>query len=286
MRTGWQREYAAALAGWAHAEIDAGNAGVTIGRLSAALDRDPLDESAAAALIRALHAIGRVVDALTWYRRVRDRIVAEVGVEPGPFLRRVHDAVLRGAAVAAGPAGPAAATPDPPAAGPDREHSAVDRCHDLARALALAGHPDRALHHARQAAAGYRAAGDRTGEGRAYLTLGRCEMQLGDVPAGRRTAWHGLELLRDAGDAMGEADGWQTVGEADLHLGRHTDAMRCFWSSLTLYRRLGATELEAQVLRHLGTAYAATTDRPLEGPPLPPAGAGFRPETVKVVGTP
>ncbi|PJN25382.1 AfsR/SARP family transcriptional regulator [Kitasatospora sp. CB02891] len=47
-------------------------------------------------LIEALHRTGRRADALAEYRRVRDHLSDELGVEPGPALRRLELAVLRG----------------------------------------------------------------------------------------------------------------------------------------------------------------------------------------------
>jgi DNA-binding SARP family transcriptional activator len=47
-------------------------------------------------LIEALYRTGRRADALAEYRRVRDHLHDELGVEPGPALRRLELAVLRG----------------------------------------------------------------------------------------------------------------------------------------------------------------------------------------------
>jgi DNA-binding SARP family transcriptional activator/WD40 repeat protein len=48
-------------------------------------------------LITALYRSGRQADALHAYRRARDRLVTDLGVEPGPELRDVERAVLTGA---------------------------------------------------------------------------------------------------------------------------------------------------------------------------------------------
>lgn len=56
----------------------------------------PYHESAAALLMRALHTSGRQADALAVYRGTRGRLVNDLGVEPGPELRRAHRAVLGG----------------------------------------------------------------------------------------------------------------------------------------------------------------------------------------------
>ncbi|WP_214409290.1 AfsR/SARP family transcriptional regulator [Sphaerisporangium fuscum] len=66
----------------------------------------PLREGLWAQLIRALHAADRRADALDAYRRARQSLVEELGLEPGPDLRELHQAILEGRSLAdrAGPA--------------------------------------------------------------------------------------------------------------------------------------------------------------------------------------
>lgn len=59
----------------------------------------PFDEGLWCSLMSVLHAVGRTCDALTAFARARTLLVTELGVEPGPALRRVHAAVLEGAEV-------------------------------------------------------------------------------------------------------------------------------------------------------------------------------------------
>ncbi len=56
--------------------------------------RDPLRESTAIRLVRALYAAGRQADALAAYERCRRELAEQLGVDPAPPLRRVHAAVL------------------------------------------------------------------------------------------------------------------------------------------------------------------------------------------------
>lgn len=89
-----------------------------VAELSALTAMHPHRESLAALLMRALYGNGRQTDALSVFKQVRTRLVADLAVEPGEELRRVHQAVLRaddayllGDAVRHGPAAP----PPPPA---------------------------------------------------------------------------------------------------------------------------------------------------------------------------
>ncbi|MCS7475879.1 BTAD domain-containing putative transcriptional regulator [Umezawaea endophytica] len=89
------QERTACVVAWADAEIRAGDAAVTITRLTELADEHPLQESTAATLMRALYAVGRAADALARYERVRRALREELGADPGPELAAVHQAVLR-----------------------------------------------------------------------------------------------------------------------------------------------------------------------------------------------
>ena len=57
--------------------------------------RYPLRERLCHQLMVALYRSGRAAEALSHYRRIRNRLVTEVGMEPGADLRRLETAILR-----------------------------------------------------------------------------------------------------------------------------------------------------------------------------------------------
>lgn len=102
-----RQEHADAVVAWAEAEIRAGNAAATTTRLTELAEDHPLNESAAAMLIRAFHVMGRTAAALARYDRIRRALRDELGIAPGPALSAAHEAVLR-------PDPPRPAAPPPP----------------------------------------------------------------------------------------------------------------------------------------------------------------------------
>ena len=65
-------------------------------RAAAAVAEHPLRERLVGLLMTALWRSGRQVEALDAYRRTRATLIDETGLEPGPELREVHAAILRG----------------------------------------------------------------------------------------------------------------------------------------------------------------------------------------------
>ena len=92
-RLGELRETAAELA--IDADLAAGRHQEVVGEIDALLAGNPLRERLHAQRMLALYRCGRQAEALEAYRVARHRLVEEIGVEPGPQLRTLHDSILR-----------------------------------------------------------------------------------------------------------------------------------------------------------------------------------------------
>ncbi len=76
------------------AELELGRHEDAIAELRSLTGLHPLDEHFHGQLMTALYRSGRQADALAVYRNVRELISDELGVEPGPALRRLHQRIL------------------------------------------------------------------------------------------------------------------------------------------------------------------------------------------------
>jgi DNA-binding SARP family transcriptional activator len=79
----------------AEAEIACGRAGSVIGELEELVSADPYREPLWAQLITAYYLTERQTDALDAYRRLRATLSDELGIEPGPTLRTLHQRILQ-----------------------------------------------------------------------------------------------------------------------------------------------------------------------------------------------
>jgi DNA-binding SARP family transcriptional activator/Flp pilus assembly protein TadD len=75
-------------------ELRRGRHGRLLATLGARAQEHPLNERLAAQLMLALYRDGRPADALACYRRIRDRLVDELGTDPGPDLTDLHHRIL------------------------------------------------------------------------------------------------------------------------------------------------------------------------------------------------
>ncbi|MER7793107.1 BTAD domain-containing putative transcriptional regulator [Streptomyces sp. NPDC097640] len=94
VREGLQQERLAAL-------LDRGDAQLLLGRhqellteLFALVEEQPLNERLAGHIMLALYRSGRAAEALTHYEGLRRRLAEELGVDPGPQLRLLHQRIL------------------------------------------------------------------------------------------------------------------------------------------------------------------------------------------------
>ncbi|MGM1059429.1 BTAD domain-containing putative transcriptional regulator [Saccharothrix sp. Mg75] len=82
----------------AHQLVDArlrlGQGEELVTELATRVEEHPLDERVAGQYLLALHHAGRTADALEHYRRLRERLVEELGVDPGAALRDLHRRIL------------------------------------------------------------------------------------------------------------------------------------------------------------------------------------------------
>ncbi|HEX7309101.1 AfsR/SARP family transcriptional regulator [Lentzea sp.] len=76
------------------ARLHVGHGEELVAELSARAARFPLDERTAGQYLLALHRGGRTADALRHYRTLRERLVEELGTDPGPQLRELHQRIL------------------------------------------------------------------------------------------------------------------------------------------------------------------------------------------------
>jgi DNA-binding SARP family transcriptional activator len=97
--TAWERR--------AEARLEFGEPGVLADELGELVARHPLRERLRAAHLRALYQAGRQSEALVGYQDVRTRLIAELGVEPGPGDPRAGPVAGRRGGAADEPAAPA-----------------------------------------------------------------------------------------------------------------------------------------------------------------------------------
>lgn len=90
----------------AEADLQLGRYTRIIDDLSEVVAEDPTRERLALILLTALHRSGRRADALALFRRIRQRLVEDLGIEPGAGLQEAHRAALDGEPPAPAPCEP------------------------------------------------------------------------------------------------------------------------------------------------------------------------------------
>ncbi|WP_284741455.1 AfsR/SARP family transcriptional regulator [Amycolatopsis sp. RTGN1] len=111
VRAAWHRRRLDAAVHWGELELRLGRTDAVLAAMSDLAAEYPLVEPLEVLLMRALHAAGRDAEAVERYAVVRHRLADALGTDPGPELRALHEAILRGEL-------PTAAPPAPPSSSP------------------------------------------------------------------------------------------------------------------------------------------------------------------------
>ncbi len=77
------------------AELELGRHSQAIGELESFVSKHPLSERPVGLLMLALYRAGRQSEALETYRRARETLVEELGIDPSPELQRLEQGILR-----------------------------------------------------------------------------------------------------------------------------------------------------------------------------------------------
>jgi hypothetical protein len=104
--TSWTSQYLHALETRLDADLKLGRHQELLPELIRLVAAHPLRERFHALAIQASYLAGRQADALAAYRNARDVLVAELGVEPGPELQRLHREIVSGDHQSAAPEPP------------------------------------------------------------------------------------------------------------------------------------------------------------------------------------
>ncbi|MFC5056587.1 AfsR/SARP family transcriptional regulator [Saccharothrix xinjiangensis] len=94
MRAELDRRRLAAELDHADLRLRLGRHAEALARLTALVATHPLDERLAAQYLLALYRSGRQADALDHYHHLRTRLADELGADPGPALRELHQRIL------------------------------------------------------------------------------------------------------------------------------------------------------------------------------------------------
>jgi DNA-binding SARP family transcriptional activator/tetratricopeptide (TPR) repeat protein len=95
VREGLEQERRAAVLDLFDVGLRLGRHAALVGELSEAVAGRPADERLVGLLMLALYRSGRAAEALRWFERARRGLAEELGADPGPELRRLHEQVLR-----------------------------------------------------------------------------------------------------------------------------------------------------------------------------------------------
>ncbi|GGK65989.1 hypothetical protein Sme01_11330 [Sphaerisporangium melleum] len=96
MRYGIEQQFVGAVVTWGQAHLRMGRPDLVVTELTPLVPRHPLAEPLAGLLMRGLCALERTAEAVALYARLRGYLADQLGIEPGPELRALHQGILRG----------------------------------------------------------------------------------------------------------------------------------------------------------------------------------------------
>nr|BFE61495.1 BTAD domain-containing putative transcriptional regulator [Dactylosporangium thailandense] len=111
VRTAWHRRRLDAVVRWGELRLEAGHPGEVAAAVADLTAEYPLAEQLEVLVLRALLAAGQRTEALERYGHIRRRLADELGTEPGPELRGLHERLLGRAGAGNAPAGNAGVIP-------------------------------------------------------------------------------------------------------------------------------------------------------------------------------
>ncbi|MEV7213968.1 BTAD domain-containing putative transcriptional regulator [Kitasatospora cineracea] len=106
-------------------QLETGRHAELVPQLAATVREHPLRERSRQSLMLALYRAGRRAEAMEVFRDARRQFIEDLGLEPGPALQELHDAILRDDPALAA-VEPPAPEPAPPAAAPADPAAAAD----------------------------------------------------------------------------------------------------------------------------------------------------------------
>ena len=210
-------------------------------------DDEPLHEGLAASLMLGLAAAGDRAAALAVHAATRERLRAELGIEPGPELRAAHLRVLK-------------RETEPPHRDPDDPGGYARVILGRGWAAGQLGDTREALAHTERALAVFEELGDRLGIAHALAGAGRHLIGLGEVDRALATLTRAWAMHQDLDDPYGRADTLDRLGGAYLLKGRPDTASGHFRRAAALHREVGDRYAEADSWHWLGDAHDAMDD--------------------------
>jgi DNA-binding SARP family transcriptional activator len=230
------------------ADLQLGRYERLVPRLQLAIANDPHNERFRAQLMRALALSGRRAEALAVYRDTWRTLTADVGVEPGDELQRLHQQILDGDEdLAAPPTGTLmpVATPATAVRGAGVAHA------ELSRALLAVGDLSGAAIAISTALAIFRTADDDTATASAAAQPHAPTLYQQALSSYQQALSMGRELQQPAREALG----LQGIGECLLAAGNTEAAVASLKASLEIYEQLGMNSR----IDHVRACLAAAT---------------------------